>query len=319
MKTRRGRPGKSEIERRKTRLKTYDSTRNSGIRCHPLEIDDIAKLAIGKCEAAGQNSKTSLFQEVARSCVMSSIWINTRTKNYSGISRTTAAAQKLNMDFQEFADASANVIAQLNPKRSPKVSDEKIVLQIRKIQLQQEKSQFPSLTCVSYFGMVAHLSNSKLKKYLKKSFIAPSEDDYVLPTSFDSANVFRSLIDGRTAERVQIGSEMMNKILTTALRSKERYFEYGPDDVQSLVSEFDIEDVPMCNWETKEKFKAKLHYRRACMVDGEIFTAVTEIKDFKPRAASWTRRVSKRNISDTSFSTPEQAKRFRLSQEGEKD
>jgi len=54
------------------------------------------------------------------------------------------------------------------------------------------------------------------------------------------------------------------------------------------------------------------------MVDGEIFTAVTEIKDFKPRAASWTRRVSKRNISDTSFSTPEQAKRFRLSQEGEK-
>ena len=75
MKTRPGRPGKSEIERRKTRLKTYDSTRNSGIRCHPLEIDDIAKLAIGKCEAAGQNSKTSLFQEVARSCVMSSIWI----------------------------------------------------------------------------------------------------------------------------------------------------------------------------------------------------------------------------------------------------
>ena len=106
--------------------------------------------------------------------------------------------------------------------------------------------------------------------------------------------------------------------MTTAVRSKERYFEDGPDDVLSLASEFDIEDVPICNWETNEKFKAKLHYRRACMVDGEIFTSVTEIKDIRPRVASWTRRVSKRNMSDTSFSTPEQAKRFRLITRGRK-
>ena len=318
MKTRPGRPGKSEVEKRKARLKTYDPTSDSGTQCHPLEIDDIAKLAIGKCEAAEQDSRTSLIHAVARSCIISSIWINTRTKNYSGISKTTAAAQKLNLDFQEFADASANVIAHLNPQRSPKFSDEKIVLQIRKIQLQQEKSKVPSLTCVSYFGMVAHLSNSKMKQYLKKSFIAPSEDGYVLPTSFDSANVFRSLIDSQSAARYQIGAEMIDKILTTAIRSKERYFEDGPDDVLSLASEFDVEDVPICNWETKEKFKASLHYRRACMIDGEIFISTSEIKDIKPRVASWTRRVSKRNMSDTSFSTPEQAKRFRCSPPGEK-
>ena len=87
MKTRRGRPGKSEVEKRKTRLTTYDPTRNSGIRCHPLEIDDIAKLAIGKCEAAEQNSRTSLIQAVARSCIISSIWINTRTKTIRASAR----------------------------------------------------------------------------------------------------------------------------------------------------------------------------------------------------------------------------------------
>ena len=100
MKTRPGRPGKSEVEKRKARLKTYDPTSDSGTQCHPLEIDDIAKLAIGKCEAAEQDSRTSLIHAVARSCIISSIWINTRTKNYSGISKTTAAAQKLNLDFQ---------------------------------------------------------------------------------------------------------------------------------------------------------------------------------------------------------------------------
>lgn len=317
VKTRRGRPGKSEVQRRKLRLQTYEPESGAGIRCLTSKIDDFAKLAIEKHEAPGHHPKTNLFHEVTRSCILSNMWINTRTKDYSGTSLTTAAAQRLKMDFQEFAEASANVIAQLNPQRSPKISDEKIILQIRKIQLQQEKSKFPSVVCLSYYGMVAHLTNSKMKMYFKNRFLAPSEEGYVPPTSFESANVFRSFVDGPRDVRIRIGLEMIDKILTTAVRSNEQYFEDGPDDVQSLKSEFEIKDVPICNWETNEKFKASLHYRRTSMIDGEIFVSMTEMKDLAPRVASWTRRVSKRSMSDTLLSTPEQAKRVRCVQRGE--
>ena len=317
METRRGRPRKSEVQRRKSRLQTYEPERDASIRCLTSKIDDFAKLAIEKCEAPTHHPKTNLFYEVARSCILSNIWINTRTKDYSGTSLTTAAAQRLKMDFQEFAEASANVIAQLNPQRSPKVSDEKLILQIRRIQQQREKSKFPSLVCLSYYGMVAHLTNSKIKLYFKNRFFAPSEEGYVPPTSFDSANVFRSFIDCPRDARIQIGVEMIDKVLATAVRSNEQYFEDGPDDVQSLKSEFEIKNVPIRNWETNEKFNASLHYRRTSMIDGEIFVSITELKDIAPRAASWTRRVSKRNMSEASPSTPKEAKRVRFVQHGE--
>ena len=93
---------------------------NSLVSCYPLNVDELAKLAIAD-RAIVETEKLDRVHAIARSCVLSNLWINFRTDDYAGISKSTIASQKLKMDFKDFTSKCAYIISQLDPKKSAKV------------------------------------------------------------------------------------------------------------------------------------------------------------------------------------------------------
>ena len=255
---------------------------NSLVSCYPLNVDELAKLAIAD-RAIVETEKLDRVHAIARSCVLSNLWINFRTDDYAGISKSTIASQKLKMDFKDFTSKCAYIISQLDPKKSAKVKDDKILLQVRKTHLKMEKHHNPLLICLSFYGLVAHVTNSKFKEFMKYPVLTPLDDGWVQGNGYDNKNIFNAVLDCDLVRKYQISKLFINGILTESKNSFEQYFDDGQSDVPSFTANFDMNSIPMCKWESSEPLNAKLRYTTKRSVDGEMFMNMCEIVEVTPR------------------------------------
>jgi hypothetical protein len=263
-------------------MKIYELNEDRSLHCSPLNIDVFAKLAV-EDKGISDEKKLKLIHNVARSIVLSSLWTYFRTNDYAGISKATTASQQLKLNFQDFTSKCSYIISRLDPKKSAKVKDEKILLQVRKSLLRMEKSDHPMLLCLSYYGLVAHVPNSKLKEYYKYPHSTPLDEGWKQPNGFDNKSVFNAIFDCDRLKKFQIARKFVNGILTHSINSTEQYFEDVPSDIPSYTGRFMIESLPICKWATGEKFTGNLRYVTRRTLDGEMFLHMSELVDIVPR------------------------------------
>lgn len=290
----------------------------SGYAVAPSQIQQQQQLLLQQQQQQQQQLHSRCnVKAVARSLLLSNMWVYFRDQDYQGIAQGYIAAQQLNLDFNDFGKNCHNVLSNMNmcgnySFHSPMTiaSDDKIKLEIIKLSHDIERSMYPCVYFCNLYGHSFHLTNGKMKRFIKSdkakleapvpvtqagnndaennisSNVESTSNGYPVgnPSDGDTLNAwqrrnlpqspFKKMIESifhcSDSKKNEIAATFMENALMKSNQVVKSYFDNMPP-IPSFETTFTYDNIPILDHETSALKETTLLVNLSRTMNGEMF------------------------------------------------